>query len=144
MSEESLPSSPITVHSDEDAEIAALAYRFYCQEECPEGKAHEHWLRAEQEVRGKLRPRIPKVRQPKLRPRVLGPRILRSKSNFPREYPANAVRIEGLGVEVTRAFRLAGRERVLENAFFGAVCLGREIRWLFVISVAVAARSAFL
>jgi hypothetical protein len=31
----------------------------------------------------KLRPRIPKVRQPKLRSRVLGPRILRSKSKFP-------------------------------------------------------------
>ncbi len=53
MSEESLPSSPIRVHSDEEAEIAALAYRFYCEEGCPEGKAHEHWLRAEQEVRGK-------------------------------------------------------------------------------------------
>jgi hypothetical protein len=53
MSEESLPSSPITVHSDEEAEVAALAYRFYCQEGCPEGKAHEHWLRAEQEVRPK-------------------------------------------------------------------------------------------
>jgi hypothetical protein len=53
MSEESLPSSPITVHPDEEAEIAALAYRFYYLEGCPESKAHEHWLRAEQEVRGK-------------------------------------------------------------------------------------------
>jgi DUF2934 family protein len=53
MFEESLPSSPIRVHSDEEAEIATLAYRFYCEERCPEGKAHEHWLRAEREVRGK-------------------------------------------------------------------------------------------
>ena len=54
MAEESLLSSPIRVHSDEEAEIAALAYRFYCEEGCPEGKAHEHWRRAEQEVRGKV------------------------------------------------------------------------------------------
>ena len=53
MSEERLPSSPIRVHSDEEAEIAALAYRFYCEEGCPEGKAHEHWLRAEREVCGR-------------------------------------------------------------------------------------------
>jgi hypothetical protein len=53
MSEESLPSSSIRVHSDDEAEIAALAYRFYCEEGCPEGKAHEHWLRAERDVRGK-------------------------------------------------------------------------------------------
>jgi hypothetical protein len=36
-----------------EAEMAALAYRFYYLEGCPESKAHEHWLRAEQEVRGK-------------------------------------------------------------------------------------------
>jgi Protein of unknown function (DUF2934) len=53
MSEESLLSSPIRVHSAEEAEIAALAYRLYCEEGCPEGKAREHWLRAEREVRGK-------------------------------------------------------------------------------------------
>ena len=48
MSEQNLPR-----HSDEEAEIAALAYRFYCEEGCPEGKADEHWTRAEREVRGK-------------------------------------------------------------------------------------------
>jgi Protein of unknown function (DUF2934) len=53
MSEESLPSSSIRVHSEEEAEIAALAYRFYCEEGCPQGKAYEHWLRAEREVRGR-------------------------------------------------------------------------------------------
>jgi Protein of unknown function (DUF2934) len=52
MFEESLPSSPIRVHSDEQAEIAALAYRFYCEEGFPEGKADEHWSRAERQVRG--------------------------------------------------------------------------------------------
>ena len=56
MSEEGLPSSPIRVHSDEEAEIAALAYRFYCEEGCPVGKANEHWLRAEREVRGRAPP----------------------------------------------------------------------------------------
>ena len=54
MSERNLLSSSIRVHSDDEAEIAALAYRFYCEEGCPGGKAHEHWLRAEQEVRGKV------------------------------------------------------------------------------------------
>lgn len=83
MSKESSPSSPIGVHSDEEAEIAALAYRFYREEGCPEGKAHEHWLRAEQEVGGKAPSADPKVHQPKVRPRLLGPRILRSKSKFP-------------------------------------------------------------
>lgn len=39
------------LHSDEEAEIAARAYRFYCEEGCPEGKANEHWMRAEREVR---------------------------------------------------------------------------------------------
>jgi hypothetical protein len=53
MSEESLLSSPLKVHSDEEVEIATLAYRFYCEEGCPEGKAHEHWLRAKREVRGR-------------------------------------------------------------------------------------------
>jgi hypothetical protein len=53
MSEESLPSSPSRVQSDEQAEIAALAYRLYCEEGRPEGKADEHWSRAEREVRGK-------------------------------------------------------------------------------------------
>ena len=53
MSKESLPGSSIRVHSEEEAEIAALAYRFYCEEGCPQGKEHEHWLRAERELRGR-------------------------------------------------------------------------------------------
>ena len=54
MSEESLPSSPIRVHPNEEAEISALAYRYYCEEGCPEGKSHEHWVRAEREVRRRV------------------------------------------------------------------------------------------
>jgi hypothetical protein len=54
MSEQNLLlSSPIRLHSDEEAEIARLAYRYYCEEGCPEGRAHEHWLRAEREVSGR-------------------------------------------------------------------------------------------
>jgi Protein of unknown function (DUF2934) len=52
MSEQNLPSSPFKIHSDEEAEIASLAYRIYCEEGCPAGRAHEHWLRAERDVRG--------------------------------------------------------------------------------------------
>ncbi len=32
-------------------EIAALAHRYYEKEGRPEGRAHEHWLRAEEELR---------------------------------------------------------------------------------------------
>jgi hypothetical protein len=53
MSEQNLLSSPIRLHSDEEAEIARLAYRFYCEEGCPKGRADEHWLRAEREVSGR-------------------------------------------------------------------------------------------
>ena len=53
MSEESLLSSPSRVQSDEQAEIAALAYLFYCEEGSPEGKADEHWSRAERQMRCK-------------------------------------------------------------------------------------------
>ena len=53
MSEESLLSSPSRVQPDEEAEIGALAYRFYCEEGCPEGKADEHWSRAERQMRCK-------------------------------------------------------------------------------------------
>lgn len=35
----------------EDAEIAALAHRYYEEERRPQGKAAEHWARAEQELR---------------------------------------------------------------------------------------------
>jgi hypothetical protein len=93
----------------------------------------------------RLRPRIPKVRQPKLRPRVLGPRILRSKSKFPENTLRTPSACEGLGVEVARAFRLAGSERVLENAIFLArSALVEKYVGSLSVSVAVAARSAFL
>jgi hypothetical protein len=36
---------------DQEAEIAALAYRFYEEEGRPEGRASDHWLRAEREIR---------------------------------------------------------------------------------------------
>ncbi len=35
-----------------EAEIARLAYRYYEEEGRPEGKAEEHWLRAEMEIKG--------------------------------------------------------------------------------------------
>jgi DUF2934 family protein len=41
---------------DQEAEIAALAYRFYEEEGCPEGKASDHWLRAEREIRTPSQP----------------------------------------------------------------------------------------
>jgi Protein of unknown function (DUF2934) len=53
MSDQNLFTSQIRLHSDEEAETATLAYRFYCEEGCPEGKADEHWMRAEREVRGR-------------------------------------------------------------------------------------------
>src|SRR5262245_41648092 len=53
MSEYSLPTSPIRLHFNQEAEIAALAYRYYCEEGCPKGKAEEHWLRAERELLGR-------------------------------------------------------------------------------------------
>ena len=53
MSDQNLLTSPIRLHSDDEAEIATLAYRFYCEEGCPQGKADEHWMRAEREIRGR-------------------------------------------------------------------------------------------
>ena len=41
---------------DQEAEIAALAYRFYEEEGRPEGKASDHWLRAEREIRTQSQP----------------------------------------------------------------------------------------
>ena len=32
------------------AKIESIAYRFYQEEGCPEGRALEHWLRAQQEA----------------------------------------------------------------------------------------------
>ena len=56
MSVRSLPTSPIRLHSNHEAEIATLAYRYYCEEGCPEGKEEEHWLRAEREISGRSQP----------------------------------------------------------------------------------------
>jgi Protein of unknown function (DUF2934) len=59
------PKSPMTEDSssstdrsyvDQEAEIAALAYRFYEEEGRPEGRASDHWLRAEREIRKESQP----------------------------------------------------------------------------------------
>ncbi len=40
----------------QEAEIERLAYRYYEEEGRPEGKAEEHWLRAEMEIKGPVPP----------------------------------------------------------------------------------------
>jgi hypothetical protein len=35
---------------DEETAIAALAYRYYQEEGCPEGRQQEHWTRAKEEL----------------------------------------------------------------------------------------------
>ena len=42
--------SAVGSHLDELTEIAALAQRYYEEEGRPEGRAMEHWLRAEREL----------------------------------------------------------------------------------------------
>jgi hypothetical protein len=56
MSEEESSSSAEQSYVDQEAEIAALAYHFYEEEGRPDGKASDHWLRAEQQVRTKTTP----------------------------------------------------------------------------------------
>jgi hypothetical protein len=58
MSETNSPSpvSPAGSYVDEEDEIAALAYRFYEEEGRPEGRASDHWLRAERELRKQAQP----------------------------------------------------------------------------------------
>jgi hypothetical protein len=51
MTEEISSTSAVGSYIDEEAEIAALAYRFYEEEGRPEGRASDHWLRAERELR---------------------------------------------------------------------------------------------
>jgi Protein of unknown function (DUF2934) len=51
MTEEDSSGSGEGSYVDQEAEIAALAYRFYEEEGRPEGKASDHWLRAEREIR---------------------------------------------------------------------------------------------
>lgn len=51
MSEEyHAPESGVAVHFEEELEISALAHRYYEEEGRPEGRAREHWERAEREV----------------------------------------------------------------------------------------------
>jgi hypothetical protein len=63
MPEQNLSISAVASHLDEEAEIATLAYRYYEEEGYPEARAHEHWLRAEQEVRGRTGSAAPKTTQ---------------------------------------------------------------------------------
>ena len=50
------PTTAIGACFDEQMEIASLAHRYYEEEGCPEGRALEHWLRAEHELHGKTTP----------------------------------------------------------------------------------------
>ena len=82
MSDQNLLTSPIRLHSDEEAEIATVAYRFYCEEGCPGGKADEHWMRAEREVRSctkSVEPRRGKANPSRRRPREAKTRLSKSK-----------------------------------------------------------------
>jgi hypothetical protein len=56
MNEEDSSSSAEGSYVDQEAEIAALAYRFYEEEGRPEGRASDHWLRAEREIRKQDQP----------------------------------------------------------------------------------------
>ena len=51
MSEQHVSVSAVGRHFDEETEIAALARRYYEEEGRPEGRALEHWRRAEKEIR---------------------------------------------------------------------------------------------
>jgi hypothetical protein len=51
MSEEFIPVSQLARHVDFEAEVAALAWQYYVEEDFPEGRSQEHWFRAEGEVR---------------------------------------------------------------------------------------------
>ena len=49
------PSTP-TNEANPDDEIARLAFRYYEEEGRPEGRAEEHWFRAEREIKGPVPP----------------------------------------------------------------------------------------
>lgn len=53
MSEQHVSVSALGSHFDERIEIAALAQRFYEEEGRPEGRALDHWERAEKEIRSR-------------------------------------------------------------------------------------------
>jgi hypothetical protein len=80
----------------------------------------------------KLRPRIPKVASRSSGPECSGRESSARSVSFPRIPCERRPHREGLGAEVARAFKLAGSERALKNAIFCAVCVGREIRCIFV------------
>jgi Protein of unknown function (DUF2934) len=56
MTEKDSSSSAEGSYVDQEAEIASLAYRFYEEEGRPEGRASDHWLRAEREIRKQDQP----------------------------------------------------------------------------------------
>lgn len=51
MSEDLASIASAARHFEYQLRIAVLAHRFYEEENCPDGRALDHWLRAEQEVR---------------------------------------------------------------------------------------------
>ena len=56
MPKEQVPGSKEPVKREE---IARLAHRYYEEEGRPDGRADEHWLRAEQEFQGAIPPWTP-------------------------------------------------------------------------------------
>lgn len=42
--------SAVGAHFDDETAIAALAYQYYQEEGCPEGREQEHWMRAKEEL----------------------------------------------------------------------------------------------
>lgn len=48
--------SPSTADANPEEEIARLAHRYYEEEGRPEGRAEEHWFRAEREIKGIVPP----------------------------------------------------------------------------------------
>jgi len=51
MSEESISLSALARHFEYEVEVASLARQYYEEEGCPEGRALQHWVRAENEIR---------------------------------------------------------------------------------------------
>ena len=53
---EEKPAASSEAPVNRDEEIARLAYRYYEEEGRPDGRAEEHWSRAEQEFHGPVPP----------------------------------------------------------------------------------------
>jgi hypothetical protein len=83
MSEESLPVRRSQCIPMKKQRLRRLPTAFTAKRDARRAKHMNTGFARSKRCVEKLRPRIPKVRQPKLRSRVLGPRILRSKSKFP-------------------------------------------------------------